>query len=118
MQFKEGKNWRLNKNLTRGEYCYLIGVNNWAIELKKKEFLSLCELLNNLNNQLNSIEDKLMDEELITLELEVLPWFVELEGNKNEWSLRFVFESEETRSFEMYWPIPIAKTLFFEIRKM
>ena len=60
-----------------------------------------------------------MDEESINLELEQLPWFIELEGNKNEWSLRFVFESQDqTRSFEMYWPIPIAKNLFYEIKKM
>ena len=60
-----------------------------------------------------------MDEESITLELEQLPWYIELEGKKNEWSLRFVFESQDqTRSFEMYWPIPIAQKLFHETKKM
>ena len=119
MLSKEGKYWRLIKKSTKEEFCFLIGVENWAIELREKEFLSLYELLIRLNKQLNSIQDKLMDEELITLELEIIPWYAQLEGNKNEWSLRFVFESEdETRSFEMYWPIPIAKILFFEIRKM
>ena len=60
-----------------------------------------------------------MDEESITLELEKLPWYIQLEGKKNEWSLRFVFESQDkTRSFEMYWPIPIAQNLFYEIKKM
>ena len=55
----------------------------------------------------------------IYIELEQLPWYIELEGKKNEWSLRFVFESnDQTRSFEMYWPIPIAQNLFFEIKKM
>ena len=60
-----------------------------------------------------------MDEETISLELEKLPWYVELEGYKNQRSLRLVFESQEqTRSFEMYWPIPVAQNLFFEIKKM
>ena len=60
-----------------------------------------------------------MDEESITLELEQLPWYIQLEGKKNEWSLRFVFDSEgQTRSFEMYWPIPIAQNLFYEIKNM
>ena len=60
-----------------------------------------------------------MDEESITLELEQLPWHIQLEGKKNEWSLRFVFESQDhTRSFEMYWPIPIAQNLFYEIKNM
>ena len=43
----------------------------------------------------------------------------ELDGKKDDWNLRLVFESEEeTRSFEMYWPIPIAKKLFYEIKKV
>ncbi|MDA9729240.1 DUF1818 family protein, partial [Prochlorococcus sp. AH-736-N17] len=76
-------------------------------------------LLLRINEQLLDIYNELMDEESITLELEQLPWYIQLEGNKNEWSLRFVFESQEqTRSFEMYWPIPIAKNLFYEIKKM
>ena len=60
-----------------------------------------------------------MDEEFICLELENLPWFIQLEGKKNEWSLRFVFESQDqTRSFEMYWPTPISQNLFYEIKNM
>ena len=97
----------------------MIGVDNWSIELQKSEFDSLYLLLLKINEQLSSIKDELMDEESITLELEQLPWYVELNGKKNEWSLRFVFESQEqTRSFEMYWPIPIAQYLLYEIKKM
>ena len=97
----------------------MIGVDNWSIELQKCEFDSLYLLLLRINEQLIAIKDQLMDEEYITLELEQLPWYIELEGKKNEWSLRFIFESQnQTRSFEMYWPIPIAQNLFFEIKKM
>jgi len=97
----------------------LIGVNNWAIELQKSEFNLLYLLLIRLNEQLLEITNQLMDEELISLEIEQSPWYIELEGKKNEWNLRLVFESQEnTRSFEMYWPIPIAQTLFNEIKKM
>ena len=97
----------------------MIGVDNWSIELQKSEFRSLYLLLLKINKQLSDIKNNLMDEECISLELEQLPWYIHLEGNKNEWSLRFVFESQEqTRSFEMYWPIPIAKNLFYEIKKM
>ena len=112
-------NWRLTKDLKRGKYCFLIGVNNWAIELQESEFSSLYFLLVRLNDQLIEIKDNLLDEELITLEIEQLPWYLKLEGKKNEWDLRLIFESQElTRSFEMYWPIPIAQTLFNEIKKM
>ena len=97
----------------------MIGVDKWSIELQKSEFHSLYVLLLRLDEQLMDIKNELMDEESITLEIEKLPWFIELEGKKNEWSLRFVFESQDqTRSFEMYWPIPIAQSLFYEIKKM
>ena len=113
------KNWRLNKDFKKGKFCYLIGANNWAVELQEKEFESLYKLLIKLNDQLLDIKNELLDEESINLEIEQLPWYAELDGKKNEWSLRLVFESrEQTRSFEMYWPIPIAQNLFYEIKNM
>ena len=116
---KDQKRWRLIRDFKKGKFCFLIGVDNWSIELQKTEFDSLYFLLQKIDEQLLGIKNELMDEEFINLELEHLPWFIELEGKKNEWSLRFVFESQDqTRSFEMYWPIPIAQNLFYEIKKM
>ena len=116
---REEKNWRLIKDFKKGKFCFLIGANNWAIELQKSEFSLLYTLLERLNKQLLEIANELMDEEFITLKIEQLPWHIELEGKKNEWNLRLVFESQEhTRSFEMYWPIPIAQNLFYEIKNM
>ena len=113
------KRWRLLKDFKKGKYCFLIGVDKWSIELQKSEFHSLYFLLTRINKQLLDIKNELMDEESITLELEHLPGYIHLEGKKNEWSLRFVFESQDqTRSFEMYWPIPIAQNLFYEIKNM
>ena len=116
---KDQKRWRLLRDFKKGKYCFLIGVDNWAIELQKNEFHSLYLLLLRVNEQLLDIKNELMDEEYISLELEQIPWYVELKGKKNDWSLRFVFESQEqTRSFEMYWPIQIAQCLFYETKKM
>jgi len=116
---KHQKRWRLLKDLKKGKFFFLIGVDNWSIELQKSEFNSLYLLLLRINEQLLVIKDELMEEESITLELEQLPWYIQLEGKKNEWSLRLVFESQDqTRSFEMYWPIPIAQNLFYEIKNM
>ena len=116
---KYQKRWRLLRDYKKGKFCFLIGVDNWSIELQKSEFYSLYLLLLKIHEQLLDVKDKLMDEESINLELEKLPWYIELVGKKSEWSLRFVFESQEqTRSFEMYWPIPIAQNLFFEIKNM
>ena len=117
--FIEEKNWRLIKDIKKGKFCFLIGVNKWSIELQKHEFESLYKLLLTLNSQFLALKNELMDEELINLEIEQLPWYAELEGKKNEWDLRLIFESsEQTRSFEMYWPIPVAENLFCEIKKM
>ena len=116
---EDHKRWRLLRDFKKGKFCFLIGVDNWSIELQKSEFHSLYLLLQKINKQLLDIKSQLMEEESITLELEKLPWYIKLEGKKNEWSLRFIFESQElTRSFEMYWPIPIAKDLFNEIKNM
>ena len=116
---KDQKRWRLLRNFKKGKYCFLIGIDNWSVELQKSEFYSLYLLLQRINKQHLDIKNELMDEESITLELEQLPWYIELDGKKNEWSLRLVFESQEqTRSFEMYWPIPLAQSLFYEIKKM
>ena len=116
---KRQKRWRLLRDFKKGKFCYLISVDNWSIELQKSEFYSLYLLLLRINEQLCDIKKELMDEEHISLELEQLPWYIELEGKKDEWSLRFIFESQDqTRSFEMYWPIPIAQNLFYEIKKM
>ena len=116
---KDHKRWRLLKDFKKGKFCFLISVDNWSIELQKSEFYSLYLLLLKINEQLLVIKDQLMDEESITLELEKLPWYIQFEGKKNEWSLRFVFESQDqTRSFEMYSPIPIAQNLFYEIKNM
>ena len=116
---KDQISWRIHRDFKKGKFCFLIRVDNWSIELQKSEFHSLYLLLLRINEQLCGIKKELMDEEYISLELEQLPWYIELEGKKNEWSLRFVFESQDqTRSFEMYWPIPIAQNLFYEIKKM
>ena len=119
MTLYENKNWRLIKDLDKGKYCFLIGVDNWAIELCNDEFDSLYRILVKLENQIDSIKEELLEEELINLEIENAHWYIELEGNKNQWNLRIIFESSgNSRSFEMYWPIPIAQTLLNEIKKM
>ena len=116
---KDHKRWRLLGDFKKGKFCFLISVDNWSIELQKSEFYSLYLLLIKIHEQLLGVKDQLMDEESITLELEQLPWYIQLDGKKNEWGLRFVFESQDqTRSFEMYWPIPIAQNLFYEIKNM
>ena len=79
---KDHKRWRLLRNFKKGKFCFLIGVDNWAVELQKSEFDSLYILLSSINKQFLEIKSQLMDEEAINLELEQLPWYIELEGKK------------------------------------
>jgi len=76
---KDQKRWRLLRDFKKGKFCFLIGVDNWSIELQKSEFNSLPILLIKINEQLLRIKNELMDEELITLELEQMPWYIQLE---------------------------------------
>ena len=116
---EDKKRWRLLKDFKKGKFCFLIGADNWSIELQKSEFDSLYLSLSRIHEQLLAIKNELMDEESIILDLEQLPWYIELEGKKNEWNLRFIFESQDqTRSFEMFWPTPISQNLFYEIKNM
>ena len=116
---KDPKRWRLIRDYKKGKFCFLIGVDNWSIVLQKREFYLMYILIKKLIDQLSSLKNELMEEESINLQIEQLPWYIELDGKKNKWDLRFVFESQDqTRSFEMYWPIPIAQKLFFETKKM
>ena len=112
-------NFKLSKDFKKGEYCFLIRVKNWAIELQKSELASLYYLLLKINKQVEELSDHLMEEELINLEIEQLPWYIELEGNKNDWSLRLVFESQEKLDpLKCIGLIPIAKNLFYEIKNV
>ncbi len=88
---KDKKRWRLLRDLKKGKFCFLIGVDNWSIELQKSEFNSLYFLLLRINEQLLVIKDELMDEESITFELEQLPWYIHLEGKKKRMEFKVCF---------------------------
>ena len=77
------RRWKLLKDFKKGKFCFLIGVDNWSIELQKSEFNSLYFSLLKIQEQLLFIKNELMDEESISLELELLPWYIELNGKKN-----------------------------------
>ena len=81
---EDKKKWRLCKDFKKGKFCFLIGVDNWSIELQKSEFDSLYLSLKSINDELLAIKNELMEEESIILELQNLPWFIELEGKKEE----------------------------------
>ena len=78
----EEKDFRVIKDTRKGQYCFLIRVKKWAVELQKSEFDLLYHLLIKINKQVFEISGQLMEEEQINLEIEQLPWYIELEGKK------------------------------------
>lgn len=94
MQVKEGQGWRLAVEPERDPWPVLLGGKRWAVEFTRTEagLLRRCAL--QLVGQLEEIADQLMEEEAITLEVETPcppgSLWVELEGKRDRWQLRFV----------------------------
>tara|TARA_A100001035_G_scaffold226820_1_gene187931 strand:- start:23 stop:184 length:162 start_codon:yes stop_codon:yes gene_type:complete len=51
---EEQKRWRLLRDFKKGKFCFLIGVDNWSIELQKNEFESLYFLLQSINEEISN----------------------------------------------------------------
>lgn len=85
----------------RHPFPVLIGGESWAAEFTWAEALELRGLAGELERQLAAIADQLMPEETIALELErdLGPGslWMELEGDSQHWSLRFVLTPEQGR---------------------
>lgn len=108
MQVFEGEGWRLLVDPARHPFPVLIGGAAWAAEFTWDEARQLRQLAGELERQLASIADQLMPEEAIALELEreLSPGslWMELEGDRQRWSLRFVLSpSPGRRALEAGW---------------
>ena len=114
----EGPGWRVARDSSRSRFPVMFGGDGWALELTEEEWISLIPLIDELINQHKKLENQLMPEESICLEIERKPWWGFLEGDRNTWSLKLVFEEEETsaRGFEAYWPIPAAQSITSAMR--
>ena len=120
MTEQEGPGWRLARDSSRKNFPVIIGGDGWALELTEKEWISLANLIDELVNQHKKSEDQLMPEELICLEMERQPWWGCLDGDRFEWSLKLILESNNQyfRGFEAYWPIPAAQSIAHAMREM
>ena len=116
----EGPGWRLARDSSREKFSVVIGGDGWAFELTEQEWVELMTLINDLVIQHKGLENKLMPEEKICLELERLPWWGCLDGDRECWTLRLVYESNAglDRGFEASWPIPAAQSITYAMRTM
>ena len=93
---REGPGWRLAFDRSREGHQALIGGDGWALELSLDE-LQLKSLCGRLQDQHLAIADQLMAEEAIEIALEQGPWWMELSGDRERWSLRFVLSCPRPR---------------------
>lgn len=123
MQVQEGEGWRLAVDPLRQPFPVLIGGPHWASELAAGEALGLREGVTRLLEQHRWLADQLLEEEAITLEFELsladqadragpACLWLELEGDRQRWSLRFVLTpAAGRRALEGGWP-PAASAAF------
>lgn len=86
----ETESWRLVWDPSKAPFPLLIGGADWAVELTAAEASGLRAGLLCLLEQLEAIADQLMEEELISLELERGGWWLGLDGHPGQWGLRCI----------------------------
>jgi len=125
---REGEGWRLAWDPQRNSFPVLIGGEGWASELTASEAQALKRALLTLWSQHRDLADTLMEEESIGLEFD-LEWpadiadgglvaglgpehsgkeggtlWAALEGDRRNWSLRFVLQpTAGRRGLEGFW---------------
>ncbi len=117
---REGPGWRLAKDSSRKYFPYLIGGENWTVELSEDEWNILATSLFDLIDEHEKLKDQLMPEEIISLEIERPPCWACLDGKKDLWNLKVILDGDgfKARSVEMFWPVQTAQLITSAMRTM
>ncbi|MCT0225688.1 DUF1818 family protein [Synechococcus sp. CS-1328] len=104
MRVEDAQGWRLVFEAARHPFVLLVGATDWAAELRAQEALALLQGIATLTAQHGALTDQLLDEEAIELEWERGPLWMALEGDRTQWSLRFVLSPDDgQRGLEGAW---------------
>ena len=117
---KEGPGWRLARDEARFPFTVLIGGENWSCELTYEEWCGMALVVFELIDQYQKLTNQLCPEEHICLELERLPWWGCLDGDRASWTLQLILQGngENLRGLEICWPIPSAQAMASAMRTM
>ena len=88
--FKQGQGWRLGFDPNAPLYPFLIGGDDWAVELTQAEFDDFQRLSRELRQTVTAIAPELMAEETISCEVESEGLWLEIEGYVQGYELRFI----------------------------
>jgi hypothetical protein len=112
MQVQEGQGWRLLVDPARHPFVVLIGGAGWAAELTAQEAQTLRQAFGQLQQQHAAIADQLMDEESITLELDLGGLWMAIDGDRSSWQARFLLTpGDGQRALEGGWDAVASQAL-------
>ena len=120
----EGPGWRLAWREDGGPsgvqpFAVLIGGQGWAVELTTAEAQALANLTLDLIAEHQALVDQLLAEEAISLELERGPWWLALEGDRRQWSLKGVLSPEAgQRALEVSWSVEASGALCQALQRL
>ncbi len=116
----EGIGWRLERDISKKQFSFLIGAKHCAVELLETEWENLCLIVFDLMDEHKKLKNNLMAEEEICLEMERYPWWACIDGTRDSWSLKVILseEDEKTRGLELFWPISTAHAFTTAMRTM
>ena len=106
---KQGAGWRMGIDPAQEAYPYLVGGDDWAVELTALEFADFQRLVGELTQTLVQLAQELMPEETIHCELESEHLWLEVAGYPHAYELRFILHTQ--RRAEGRWPAPVVKEL-------
>jgi hypothetical protein len=97
----------------------LIGGQGWAVELTAAEAKALAAAVVDLTGEHQALVDQLLVEEAISLELERGPWWLALEGDRLQWSLKGVLSPEAgQRALEVSWAVEASPALCQALQRL
>ncbi|MGA1621619.1 MAG: DUF1818 family protein [Synechocystis sp.] len=108
--FKQGQGWRLGFDPHRSPYSFLIGGEEWAIELTPAEFDDFHRLTQELRRTVLAIAPELMAEETLHCELDSETLWLEIEGYPHAYELRLILH--QGRRAEGQWAASVLPEFF------
>ncbi len=87
---KSGSGWRLGWDSSLDSYRWLVGTEEWALELTDAEMADFCRLFQQLAQSVQAIASELMDQEKIACEAESDLLWLEIEGYSHSYSLHLI----------------------------
>lgn len=113
---KQGSGWRVGWKTEDTLYQGLIGADDWAMELTRPEMDDFRRLLLQLSSAIADMSKHLMEEEVITCEVESELIWLGAEGYPDNYSLRVILN--QNRSCEGTWRGEVIPNIILALKTL